>query len=151
MVDAKVFSPLVWYGDGKYANTAANADLESPQVEIADSVFIDRGAAVYEERSTFLDLNYEAFLNYNKTFGEDHTVKGTLGASIFKRDGESLSGVAFGIPNNSLAYADISANTAQGGFLNNTNSWEFTERLVSGFLRGEYAFKEKYLMNMTKF
>jgi TonB-linked SusC/RagA family outer membrane protein len=146
-VEAKVFSPLVWYGDGKYANTAANADLESPQVEIADSVFIDRGAAVYEERSTFLDLTYEAFLNYDKTFGENHKVKGTLGASVFKRDGSSLSGVAFGIPNNSLAYADISANTAQGGFLNNTNSWEFTERLVSGFLRGEYAFKEKYLIS----
>ena len=86
-VDAKVFSPLVWYGDGKYANTAANAELESPQVEIADSVFIERGAAVYEERSTFLDLSYEAFLNYDKTFNEVHKVKGTLGASVFERKG----------------------------------------------------------------
>ena len=146
-VDSKVFSPLVWYGDGKYANTAINADLESPEVEIADSVFITRGAAVYEERSTFLDLTYESFLNYEKTWKETHKVKGTLGASIFERKGQSLNGIAFGIPNNSLDYADISANTAQGGFLNNVNSWEFKERLLSTFMRAEYAYKEKYLVS----
>lgn len=146
-VDSKVFSPLVWYGDGKYANTAANAALESPQVEIADSVFIERGAAVYEERSSFLDLTFESFLNYEKTWNEDHKIKGTLGASVFERKGQSLNGVAFGIPNNSLAYADISANTAQGGFLNNVNSWEFKERLLSSFARAEYAYKEKYLVS----
>lgn len=146
-VDSKVFSPLVWYGEGKYANTAANAALESPQVEIADSVFIERGAAVYEERSTFLDLSYEAFLNYDKTFNEVHKIKGTLGASVFERKGQSLNGVAYGIPNNSLAYADISANTAQGGYLNNVNSWEFKERLLSAFMRAEYAYKEKYLVS----
>ena len=146
-VDAKVFSPLVWYGDGKYANTAANAALESPEVEIGDSIFIERGAAVYEERSTFLDLSYEAFLNYDKTFNEVHKVKGMLGASVFERKGQSLNGVAFGIPNNSLDYADISANTAQGGFLNNVNSWEFKERLLSAFMRAEYAYKEKYLVS----
>jgi TonB-linked SusC/RagA family outer membrane protein len=146
-VDAKVFSPLVWYGDGKYANTAANAALESPEVEIGDSVFIDRGAAVYEERSTYLDLSYEAFVNYDKTFNEIHKVKGTFGVSVFERQGQSLNGVAFGIPNNSLAYADISANQAQGGFLNNVNSWEFKERLLSAFMRAEYAYKEKYLVS----
>ena len=43
-VDNKAFSPLVWYGPGKYANTALNADLEPTLVEIADSVFIERGA-----------------------------------------------------------------------------------------------------------
>jgi TonB-linked SusC/RagA family outer membrane protein len=146
-VDAKVFSPLVWYGDGKYANTAANAALESPEVEIGDSIFIERGAAVYEERSSFLDLSYEAFLNYDKTFNEVHKIKGMLGASVFERKGQSLNGVAFGIPNNSLDYADISANTAQGGFLNNVNSWEFKERLLSAFMRAEYAYKEKYLVS----
>ncbi|MFM9004422.1 MAG: SusC/RagA family protein, partial [Flavobacteriales bacterium] len=95
-VDSKVFSPLVWYGEGKYANTAANAQLESPEVEIADSIFIERGAAVYEERSTFLDLSYEAFLNYDRTFNEVHKIKGTLGASVFERKGQSLNGVAYG-------------------------------------------------------
>jgi TonB-linked SusC/RagA family outer membrane protein len=148
IVNTKVFSPLVWYGDGKYANTALNADLESPLVEIADDVFLERGAAVYEERSTFLDLTYESFLNYDQTFGELHRIKGTAGVSVFQRTGESLSGTAYNIPNNSVDYADISANTAQGGFLNNVNSWEFKERLLSAFLRAEYNYASKYLISL---
>ena len=147
IINSKVFSPLVWYGDGKYANTAINEALESPTVEIADSVFIERGAAVYEERSSYLDLSYESFLNYEKTFQEVHTFKGTAGISIFQRKGESLNGTGFGIPNNSLDYADISANTAQGGFLNNVGSWEFKERLISSFMRLEYAYDSKYLFS----
>jgi TonB-linked SusC/RagA family outer membrane protein len=147
IVDGKVFSPLVWYGNGKYANTAINEELESPTVEIAPGTEIERGAAVYEERSTFVDLTYEGYFNYERTFDSIHKVKGTAGASIFQRKGSSLNGTAFGIPNNSVDYADISANTAQGGFLNNVSSWEFKERLVSAFLRAEYSLKDRYLFS----
>jgi TonB-linked SusC/RagA family outer membrane protein len=147
MVDGKVFSPLVWYGNGKYANTAINEELESPTVEIAPGTEIERGAAVYEERSTFVDLTYEGYFNYERTFDSIHKIKGTAGASIFQRKGSSLNGTAFGIPNNSVDYADISANTAQGGYLNNVSSWEFKERLVSAFLRAEYSLKDRYLFS----
>lgn len=147
LVDSKVFSPLVWYGPGKFANTAINADLDSPTVEIADSVFIERGAAVYEDRQSYLDLTFESYLNYDKTFKDKHRVKGTAGITVFSRKGESLNGTAFGIPNNSLDFADISANTAEGGYLNNVGSWEFKERLLSGFLRAEYAYEYKYLVS----
>jgi len=147
IVDGKVFSPLVWYGDGKYANTALNEDLESPTVEIATGTEIERGAAVYEERSTFVDLTFESYMNYERTFDSIHKIKGTGGVSIFQRKGNSLNGTAFGIPNNSVDYSDISANTAQGGYLNNVNSWEFKERLVSAFLRAEYSLKDRYLFS----
>lgn len=146
-VKSKAFSPLVWYGDGKYANTAINAELESPQVEIADGIFIERGAAVYEERSSFIDLTYESFLNYDQLFDSVHRVKGMMGISVFQRKGESLNGTAYNIPNNSVEYADISANMAEGGYLNNTGSWEFKERLLSSFIRAEYAFKYKYIFS----
>jgi TonB-linked SusC/RagA family outer membrane protein len=147
LVDSKVFSPLVWYGPGKFANTAINADLDSPTVEIADSLFINRGAAVYEDRQSYLDLTFESYLNYDKTFDEKHRVKGTAGITVFQRKGESLNGIAFGIPNNSLDFADISASTAEGGYLNNVGSWEFKERLLSGFLRAEYGYEYKYLVS----
>lgn len=42
-VDSKVFSPLVWYGEGKYANTAINADLESPEVELQTASSLQEG------------------------------------------------------------------------------------------------------------
>lgn len=145
LVDDKTFSPLVWYGPGKAQNTAINEDLDPSQVEIADSVFIDRGASVYEARSTYVDVSAETFLNYARIFKEDHSVKGTFGVSVFKRSGEQLNGTAFNIPNNSLDFADISANLAPGGFLNNTGSFQFEERLLSTFIRGEYGYKGKYL------
>ena len=77
-VESKSFSPLAWYGPGKYANTALNAELESPLVEIGDSVFIERGSSVYESRSTFTDLTFESYFNYDRTFSEIHKVKATL-------------------------------------------------------------------------
>ena len=145
LVDGKVFSPLVWYGPGKAQNTAANEDLDPTRVEIADSVFIERGPSVFESRSTFVDVTGEAFVNYNKIFNEVHSVKGTFGATAFKRRGESLNGSAFNTPGNSEEFADISASLAEGGFLNNTGSYQFEERLLSTFIRGEYGYKSRYL------
>ena len=142
-----MFSPLVYYGPGKYANTALNAELESPLVEIADSVFLERGAAVYESRATYTDLNYESFLNYDQTFKVIHRVKGTAGVSVFQRSGQGLNGTAYNIPNNDINFADISANTAEGGLLNNVSSFEFKERLVSAFLRAEYSYDYKYMVS----
>ena len=147
VVEAKSFTPLAWYGPGKFANSALNAELESPQVEIADSVFIDRGASVYEQRSSFSDLTFESYFNYDRTFNELHKVKATVGASVFQRKGAALNGTAYGIPNNSWEYADISANTAAGGYLNNVGSFEFKERLVSAFLRTEYAYDSRYIIS----
>ena len=147
-VDFKSFSPLVWYGPGKAQNTALNANLDPTRVEIADSVFIERGASVFESRSTYIDLNAESYLNYDRIFNEDHSVKGTFGVSVFKRSGDQLNGSAFNIPGNSLEFADISANLAPGGFLNNTGSFEYQERLLSTFFRGEYGYKSKYLASI---
>jgi hypothetical protein len=146
-VKSKVFSPLVWYGPGKYANTALNSSLESPLVEIAPDVFLERGASVNEERAGYVDQTFESFINYDESLDSNHRIKGTFGVSVFQRRGEALGGTGFNIPNNSVEYADISANMAAGGLLNNVYSWEFNERLVSAFIRGEYAFKSKYLIS----
>jgi len=146
IVDIKAFSPLAWYGPGKYANTAVNQDLDPVMVQIGDSVFLERGASVFEQRATYLDLNYESFLNYSKKIN-DHNIKATLGTSVFRRKGDVLNGTAFNIPNNSIDFADISANTAQNGYLNNTGSYEYEERLLSTFLRSEYSYKFKYIFS----
>ena len=146
-VDAKVFSPLVWFGPGKAQNTAINENLDPSLVEIAPGTFIDRGASVTESHSSFTDLNYESFFNHSKDLGGNQALKTTLGVSIFQRRGDNLSGTGYNIPNNSLEYADISANLAPGGFLNNVSSWQFTERLLSGFLRTEYSRSGKYFVS----
>ena len=144
LVDQKAFSPLVWYGPGKAQNSALNANLEPTQVEIAPGTLIDRGASVYEARATYSDLNFESYVNHEYTFRLIHRLKTTAGISVFSRNGKGLGGTAFNIPNNSIEYADISANLAPGGFLNNANSFQFQERLLSTFIRTEYRYGTKY-------
>ncbi|MFT4599367.1 MAG: TonB-linked SusC/RagA family outer membrane protein [Bacteroidia bacterium] len=144
LVDQKVFSPLVWYGPGKAQNSALNANLDPTQVEIAPGTLIDRGASVYEARATYSDLNFESYVNHEYTFKLIHRLKTTAGISVFSRNGKGLGGTAFNIPNNSIEYADISANLAPGGFLNNANSFQFQERLLSTFIRTEYRYGTKY-------
>lgn len=146
-VDGKTFSPLVWYGPGKAQNTALNENLDPTQVEIADSVFVERGASVYENRDSYIDLTFESFLNYNHRIDERSNIKATLGASVFTRKGEGLNATAFNIPNNSVDFADISANQAPGGYLNNAGSFQFEERLLSAFLRAEYSLDSRYLIS----
>ena len=157
IVDGKTFNPLAWYGSGKYANSALNPNLEPVMVfngfqynqnsDTYDSILVERGASVSEQRATYLDLNYESFLNYNLNIN-DHNIKSTLGASVFRRKGDVLNGTGFNIPNNSIDYADISASQSPGQFnQNNTGSYEFEERLLSGFLRGEYSYKFKYIFS----
>lgn len=147
LVDSKVFSPLVWYGPGKAQNSALNENLDPSLVEIGDSVFIERGASVYESRNTYLDLTFESFLNYAHTFNTDHSIKATAGTSVFQRKGSGLNGTAYNIPNNSIDYADISANLAPGGYLNNVGSFQYEERLLSSFIRAEYGYRYKYLFS----
>jgi len=134
----------VWFGPGKAQNSAINADLDPSQVEIAPGTFIDRGASVFEQRATYSDLNFESFANHEYEFSKIHSLKSTLGVSVFRRNGQAVGGTAFNIPNNSIDYADISANLAPGGFLNNTNSFQFEERLLSAFYRAEYKYSTRY-------
>ena len=146
-VEGKTFSPLVWYGPGKAPNTALNENLDPSLVEIADSTFLERGAGVSENRDSYVDLTFESFLNYGRTFNDLHSVKGTFGVSSFSRRGEGLNATAFNIPNNSEEFADISANQAAQGFLNNAGSFQFQERLLSAFFRGEYKYDDRYLIS----
>ncbi|MFD2036874.1 SusC/RagA family TonB-linked outer membrane protein [Belliella marina] len=146
MVDSKTFNPLVWYGPGKFANSARNENLDPVIVEIGE-LEIERGANVYESRNTYLDYNLETFLNYENSFGDAHRVKGMFGLSLVGNRSEGLNGTGFNIPNNDLNFADISANQAPGGFLNNVGSFQSRQRLTSAFVRGEYDFKQRYFVS----
>src|SRR5690606_13545912 len=77
-VNDKTFSPLVYYGSGKAQNTAVNADLDPPMIEIADGVEVPVHTRVPEGRPTYFNYNLEAFLKSNRTINS-HTIKATLG------------------------------------------------------------------------
>jgi TonB-dependent starch-binding outer membrane protein SusC len=146
LVDGKSFSPLAWFGPGKFANTARNANLDPFLVDVGGTL-IERGASVFENRDSFLDYNFESFLNYDRKFRDIHRVKGTLGVSYFGNRNMGLNGTAFNIPNNDPNFADISASQAPGGFLNQTGSFQTRQKLISSFVRGEYDLKGRYMFS----
>lgn len=145
LVDTKVFSPLVWYGQGKAQNTALNEDLDPKQREIATGVFLPEEANVSESRTTYLNYNFEAYLNYSHTFTGNHKVKATLGTALYGERAENLFGVGYGVPYNSWEYADISL--TPNSLLNATSSYQDISRLQSFFARAEYAFGSKYMLS----
>ena len=67
-VQGRYFSPLAFYGSGKVFN---NEDRPSLSVN----------------KDIFRDYTWDTFLNYDKTFNEDHNFSATLGMSVFKTTG----------------------------------------------------------------
>lgn len=145
IVDDKTFSPLVYYGSGKAQNTALNADLDPPMMEIASGVQIPVNNRVTEGRTSYFNYNLEAFLNYKRSINY-HVVKATLGTSLFSDQGNNLTGTAYNVPYNSNDFADISA-TDGTNLLNSTSSWQSRSRLLSYFLRAEYSYENRYLLS----
>lgn len=142
--DGKFFSPLVYYGPGKAQNTALDANLTPIDVNIIEDIDIPRLSSVTETRQTFLDYNFEAFVNYQRVFNDAHNFKAILGTSLFGTSNSAVFGTAFDIPYNSWDFADISA-ADENNLLNNSSSWQNRTRLMSIFLRTEYSYQEKYL------
>jgi TonB-dependent starch-binding outer membrane protein SusC len=145
IVNSLNFSPLAYYGSGKAQNTATNADLAAPLVDLGKGVLVERGASVSETRSIYFNYNLETYLNYEKSFGV-HKIKGTLGVTTLADMGDVVSGVGFGVPYNSYAFADLSA-VDPNNLLNSSSSYQYESRLSSMFLRGEYQYANKYLFS----
>ncbi len=122
----KTFLPIVNYGAGKVFNR-------------------DR-SQVDQSRTTSNNYNWETFINYKKTFAEDHNFDVTLGTSMQKSWGDGLFATGFDVPNNSWDFADISLANGINNALSN-GSYVFDNRLLSYFGRLQYDFKGKYLIS----
>ncbi|WP_299682173.1 TonB-dependent receptor [uncultured Tenacibaculum sp.] len=122
----KTFLPIVNYGSGKVFNR-------------------DR-SQVDQSRTNSNNYNWETFINYKRTFYEDHNVDVTLGTSMQKIWGDGLFATGFDVPNNAWEFADIALADGISDALTN-GSFVFDNRLLSYFARIQYDFKGKYLIS----
>lgn len=129
-VEGKTFTPTVFYGSGKVFN---NTERNSISVN----------------KDIFKDYTFDAFLNYDKTLGENHNFKGTLGMSVFVTKGEfSGSSIGFFEEETTMAQADIAdAVDIRNDLEESGLSGKFDERLLSYFTRVQYNYKGKYLIS----
>jgi TonB-linked SusC/RagA family outer membrane protein len=125
-VKGKQFFPSVFYGSGKVFNK-------------------DRSEVV-ETKDTYKDYTFDAYLNYENTFFEDHHINLTIGTSVFKTEGEFSGMKGFDIEDNSFNNASIDMANDVVNLYPNRNP-TFDSRLLSYFGRVQYDFKGKYLLS----
>ncbi len=139
-VTSKAFNPLVFYGPS-HINSTLNSD---------GSARIGVNNSVYQEKTTYFNYTLEQFINYNKTFGENHHFDAILGFSLAKVTGNSINGSRQDVPFNSWDYADISAAT---GIAPNSGislaNFRYERRNLSYFSRFNYDYKETYLASLS--
>ena len=123
---AKTFSPIVNYGAGKVFNT-------------------DR-STVSQNKQQYNSYTWDSFINYKKSFLEDHTAEVTLGMAVRKDWGDGLYATGYDVPNNSWEFADIALTTGTNEGKEN-GSYTYDNRLLSYFARLQYDFKGKYLLS----
>ena len=129
-VAGRNFQPTVFFGSGKVFNN------------------IGRPALV-ENNDRFNDYTFDAFINYNKSFGENHNVQTTLGTSVFVTQGK-FSGGTIGFFENEVNFSSASLTDAVDIFNSLEESGlsgKFDERLLSYFARLQYNFASKYLFS----
>ena len=123
---AKTFSPIVDYGSNKVFNVTRSTVSQSKR-----------------ESNSY---TWDSFLNYKKTFFEDHNAELTLGMAVTKDWGDGLFATGFDVPNNSWAFADIALTTGTAD-VKETGSYTYDNRLLSYFARFQYDYKGKYLLS----
>lgn len=145
----KTFNPYVYYGQNKVQNNTLNANLDPITAidTLTNSAVQTVFNSVSETQQIFYDHIWETFVNYKKNLGENHGLDVTLGMSVRKERGESLTGVAYDIPNNSYEFADISAADGTNED-NNTSSWQYEFRQLSYFTRVQYDYQNRYLLSL---
>ncbi|MBL6444735.1 TonB-dependent receptor [Fulvivirga sp. 29W222] len=145
----KTFNPYVYYGQNKVQNNTLNADLDpiTKLDTLTNSEVQTVFNSVSETQQIFYDNIWETFANYKKRLNDKHGFDVTLGMSLRKERGESLTGTAFDIPNNSYDFADISAADPNNDD-NNASSYQYDFRQLSYFTRVQYDYENRYLLSL---
>lgn len=131
VVKSHVFRPEVYYGSSKNATTETNE--------------------VVENKDTYMDYTWDAFLTYHKNFNDVHDINFLIGTSVFKTTGEFTGMVGRNLNGNTIADAYVeNANQITNRYPQSILDREantFDVRLLSYFSRVQYMYKGKYLFS----
>ena len=113
----------------------------------SDKVFDSQNAGYYEPLDIYRDYTVDLLLNYEQTFAEKHSVKLTLGNSIFRTFNNEYGATGINMP----VITDIKdANLADAERIDprvvNRSNRTFDSRLLSYFGRLRYSYDGKYLL-----
>ena len=115
-----------------------------------NTVFDNAIPTLNQNFDIYRDYTFDAFIDYENSFGGEHDLKVTLGTSVFRSEGDLSGGSYLEVSGTSLA--DV------GGFTTGAydllrfpafegNRFVFDSRLLSYFARVQYDYKGKYLLS----
>lgn len=128
-----VFSPEVFYGNGKAANVEGNE-------------VVDFGA-------DFDDFTWDNYISYSNVFNDAHDVTVLLGTSLYRNKGFFYGFFGSSVDDrhsvgDNVADFDMIFPRFNEAALENGADW-FDTRLSSLFTRVQYSYKEKYLFSFV--
>jgi TonB-dependent starch-binding outer membrane protein SusC len=100
-------------------------------------------ASILDNREIY--WSSETFLNYNRTFKEDHTVNGLIGLSWQGTDFQSVNASAQNFSTDFFQWYNL----GQGSVQNASSSFKNNYAFNSYFGRVNYIYKQKYLVTFT--
>ena len=112
----------------------------------SDKVFDVLRSSVSQNAINDNDYSFDLFGTYTNKIAENHNIVATIGNTIYKAYGNGLFATGFDVPYNSWEFADI-ALTKGISETAPTGSYNYDERRLSYFARGQYDYKGKYLLS----
>lgn len=115
---------------------------------VGPSTVFDREVSeVVENETYYRDYTFDAFIDYDHTFNDEHDLKVTLGTSVFKTTADAYSLTGIDLEATTLGGAHVEdAVTQQDNFINRSHRI-FDSRLLSYFVRIQYDFRDRYLFS----
>lgn len=115
-------------------------------IDYGGKVFDVSRSSVFQNKETFNDYTFDAFVTYTNSFNDAHNFTATLGTTVYKTWGDHLDGTGYDVPNNSWDFADIGL---ANGIPNSkaVGSWTYDQRRLSYFARLQYDYLGKYLVS----
>lgn len=122
--------------------TGSDDQWYSPKTAVGFASAANGGYAsiAWQQTQSYATSNY---LNYSGNFGQDHSLSGTAGMNYQYNDYNYALAAASGFPNDSFQRLTSAANVLSGTSTGSEYSF------LSYFLRGNYGYKDKYLLSLS--
>ena len=145
-LDYKIFKGFVLSSSMGFNTSNSESRVFGKQVSYGGKVFDVQRSSVTQGAVNDNNYSFDIYGTYTTKLGDNHNITATLGNTIYKEWGNGISATGFDVPNNSWENADL--NLAKGlSTVVNTGSYNYDQRRLSYFARGQYDYKGKYLLS----
>lgn len=145
-LDYKLFKDFVITSSLGFNTSNSESKTFAKQISYGGKVFDVQRSSVTQGAINDNNYSFDIYGTYTKKIADAHNITATIGNTIFKEYGNGLFATGFDVPYNSWEFADIALTRGIATFVTNS-SYNYDERRLSYFARGQYDYKGKYLFS----